>query len=137
MNYEATSSRKKILVVDDNEIILQAVCSRLEEAGLQVFIALDGDEAADIALREVLDLIVVDVTFAADAYGLAADGFQAMQRLANLELTHQVPFLAVSAGESERDRERAQTLGVAAFFRKPLGHPDLIKAIQETLPVPA
>jgi two-component system alkaline phosphatase synthesis response regulator PhoP len=133
MNYAAASDRKKILLVDDNEIILQAVAAKLERAGHQIFVALDGGEAADITLRENLDLIVVDANFAPDVYGLAWDGFQIIERLWDLNFTRNVPIVAISSLEDEQEREHALKCGVAAFFRKPFGHPDLVRVIQETL----
>jgi CheY-like chemotaxis protein len=133
MNCAGTSDRKKMLLVDDNEIILQAVAAKLARAGHQTFIALDGGDAADVALRENLDLIVVDANFAPDVYGRAWDGFQIIERLWELNIARNVPIIAISSLEDEQDRERAQKCGVTAFFRKPLGHPDLVKVIQETL----
>lgn len=133
MNEETASEQKKILLVDDNEIILQAVASELERAGYQTFIALDGGEAADVALRENLDLIVVDANFAPDIYGFAWDGFQIIERLWELAPYRSTPMIAISSQEDDPARERAQKFGVTAFFRKPLGHPDLLRLIQETL----
>ena len=133
MNSETASARKKIMVVDDNELVLQAVSSRLASAGYQPFTALDGGEAADVALRENLDLVLVDVNFAPDVYGVAWDGFQIMERLWELDFTRNVPIIAIASSADDQDRERGQKIGVAAFFHKPIGHADLLKTIRETL----
>jgi CheY-like chemotaxis protein len=133
MNDRTASCREKILVVDDNELILKCVSAKLERAGYQPFTALDGGEAVDLALRENLSLIVVDVNFAPDVDSQAWDGFQILERLSEVGLGRRVPMIAISNRLDEQNRERAQKCGVSAFFHKPLIHTDLIQVIRDTL----
>ena len=51
------ANAKKILIVDDNEIILKTISLRLREAGYAPLVARDGVEALAVARREPLDLI--------------------------------------------------------------------------------
>ncbi len=53
----ASTSQKKILVIDDNEIILKTTSMKLQSAGYQVFTALDGSEGVAAVRREKPDLV--------------------------------------------------------------------------------
>jgi len=64
MNAEsAPASQKKILVVDDNKVILKTISLKLQGAGFQIITALDGSEAVAAARKETPDLILLDINF--------------------------------------------------------------------------
>jgi two-component system cell cycle response regulator DivK len=129
----AAALPKKIMVVDDNEIILKTVSSKLRAAGFEPFPVLDGLEALTLARREALDLILLDINFPPDVYGEPWDGFRILNWLRRLDNARNVPVIIISGSEAVEDREQAEKNGVAAFFRKPIDHVDLLKVIQETL----
>ena len=134
MSAEATTiSPRKILVVDDNEIILRTVAAKLRQAGYQPFLALDGLEAVTVARETMLDVVLLDINFPPDVYGQAWDGFHIINWLRRLENTRQVPIIMISSTQNASDREQAKRCGVTAFFHKPIDHEDLLKVIQATL----
>lgn len=55
------SEKKKVLVVDDKEDIVETVSFCLEQEGFEVMTAFDGQQALEVARRERPDLIVLDV----------------------------------------------------------------------------
>ena len=57
---------KKILVVDDNEVILKTLSLKLGSAGYSVVTAIDGSAAVACARREKPDLILLDISFPPD-----------------------------------------------------------------------
>jgi CheY-like chemotaxis protein len=64
MNAEAApASQKKILVVDDNEVILKTISLKLQGAGFNIITALYGSEAVAAARKETPDLILLDINF--------------------------------------------------------------------------
>ena len=71
----------KILVVDDNEVIVKTICLKLKGAGYQVATAQDGAEAMSIVRMEKPDLILLDITFPPDVAGVPWDGFRIMEWL--------------------------------------------------------
>ena len=71
----APASPKKILVVDDNEIILKTISLKLQGAGYQVITALDGSEAVAAARKETPDLILLDISFPPDVERRAVGRF--------------------------------------------------------------
>ena len=54
-------SAKRILVADDEAHILQVVSLKLRKAGFEVLTAQDGEEALEVAIQELPDLIITDL----------------------------------------------------------------------------
>ena len=124
---------KKILVVDDNEIILKTISLKLQGAGYRVITALDGSEAVAAARKEQPDLILLDVSFPPDVGGVEWDGFRIMEWFHRLESVKKTPVIIITGGEDASNKERAVAGGAVAFFHKPIDHEDLLKVIRATL----
>ncbi|HUB87780.1 MAG TPA: response regulator [Verrucomicrobiae bacterium] len=136
MSGEPTPTRK-ILVVDDNEIILKTITLKLQGAGYQVITALDGSEAVAAARKERPDLVLLDITFPPDVDGVPWDGFRIMEWFHRLETSKKIPVIIITGGDDAKYRERAIASGAVAFFHKPIEHDDLLKVIRATLGAPA
>ncbi len=124
---------QKILVVDDNEIILKTISLKLQGAGYQVITALDGSEAVAAARKEKPDLILLDVSFPPDVGGVEWDGFRIMEWFHRMENVKKTPVIIITGGEDAQNKERAVSGGAVAFFHKPIDHDDLLKVIRATL----
>ena len=134
----AAERTPKILVVDDNEIILKTVSLKLQGAGFQVITALDGAEAVAAARKETPDLILLDISFPPDVAGVPWDGFRVMEWFHRLESARKIPVIIITGSEDPKFKERASSSGAVAFFHKPIDHDDLLKVIRATLgPMPA
>jgi CheY-like chemotaxis protein len=127
-----TQGSKKILVVDDNEIILKTISLKLQGAGYQVITALDGSEAVAAARKENPDLILLDISFPPDVGGVEWDGFRIMEWFHHLDTVKKVPVIIITGGEDSKSKERAVSSGAVAFFHKPIDHDDLLKVIRAT-----
>jgi CheY-like chemotaxis protein len=124
---------KKILVVDDNEIVIKTISLKLQGAGYQVLTAMDGSEAVSIVRRDVPDLILLDLTFPPDTEGVAWDGFRIMEWFHRLDAVKKIPIIVITGSEDPEARQRATSTGAVAFFQKPLEHDYLLKVIRATL----
>ena len=134
MNAESTPGKtKKILVVDDNEIILKTVSLKLQGAGYQAVTALDGSDAIAIARKESPDLVLLDISFPPDVGGVEWDGFRIMEWFHRLESSKKTPIIIITGGDDVKFKERAISGGAVAFFHKPIDHDDLLKVIRATL----
>jgi CheY-like chemotaxis protein len=134
MNAESTpASPKKILVVDDNEVILKTISLKLQGAGFKVFTALDGSEAVAAARKETPDLILLDISFPPDVGGVQWDGFRIMDWFHRLEQAKKIPIIIITSLEDIKSKERATSSGAVAFFHKPINHDNLLKVIRTTL----
>ena len=127
------TSPKKILVVDDNEVILKTITLKLQGAGFNVVTALDGSEAVAAARQEEPDLILLDINFPPDVDGVPWDGFRIMNWFQRLDPSKKVPIIIITGLEDMKSKEKATTSGAVAFFHKPINHDDLLKVVRATL----
>jgi CheY-like chemotaxis protein len=124
---------KKILVVDDNEVVIKTICLKLQGAGFRVVTAMDGTEAVAAARKEKPDLILLDLSFPADVVGVPWDGFRIMEWFARLDSAKKIPIVVITGNEDPKAKERATNAGAVAFFQKPIEHDGLLKIIRATL----
>ena len=129
----APTSQKKILVVDDNEIILKTTSMKLQSAGYQVFTALDGSEGVAAVRRVKPDLVLLDIAFPPDVSGMSWDGFRIMDWLHRVDETKKIPIIVISGVVEEKNKQRATAAGAVAFFPKPVNFDEMIKVIRATL----
>jgi len=129
----AAAQRHKILVVDDNEVVVKTLSLHLKSAGFDVITACDGSEAVSIVRKESPDLILLDITFPPDIQGVPWDGFRVMDWLHRVDESKRIPIIIITGGEDAGDKEKALGGGAVAFFKKPIDDKDLIKVIRSTL----
>jgi CheY-like chemotaxis protein len=124
---------KKILVVDDNEIIIKTITLKLQGAGYNVIAAMDGSEAVTLVRTENPDLILLDISFPPHIDGVPWDGFRIMEWFSRLSESKKIPIIVITGSEEPKTRERATAAGAVAFFQKPLEHDHLLKVVRSTL----
>ena len=125
-------NRKKILIVDDNEVILKALTLALKKHDFDVVTALDGSLAVGAVRREKPDAILLDISFPPAQFGSVEwDGFRIMQWLKRVEEAKNIPFVLITGGEAAKYKERALKEGAAAFFQKPISNEDLIATLKK------
>ncbi|HTY88797.1 MAG TPA: response regulator [Candidatus Acidoferrum sp.] len=129
----APSSPKKVLVVDDNEVVLKTISLKLQGSGFKVITALDGSEAVAAARKETPDLILLDINFPPDVDGVPWDGFRIMDWFHRLDPSKKIPIIIITGLEDMKNKERASTSGAVAFFHKPINHDDLLTVVRATL----
>lgn len=124
---------KKILVVDDNEIVIKTISLKLQGAGYQVLTAMDGSTAVSVARRDLPDLILLDLSFPPDTEGVPWDGFRIMEWFHRLDPVKKIPIIVITGSEDPTAKQRATSTGAVAFFQKPIEHDYLLKVIRATL----
>jgi CheY-like chemotaxis protein len=127
------ATAKKILVVDDNEIVIKTISLKLQGAGYQVLTAMDGAAAVAMARKEAPDLILLDLSFPPDVAGVPWDGFRIMEWFHRLDSAKKIPIIVITGSEDPKDKERATSTGAVAFFQKPIEHDYLLKVVRATL----
>jgi len=137
MNAEtAIPSGKKILVVDDDQIILKTLSIVLVSNGYQVFTATDGPGAATIVAQERPDLILLDLLFPPDAAnvgGALQNGFFVIEWLRRMGEAGDIPIIIISGDKSAKDKKNALATGAVGFFPKPIDRIALLATIRATL----
>jgi CheY-like chemotaxis protein len=133
MSTAPAAAPKKILVVDDNEIILKTTSMKLQSAGYHVLTALDGAEGVAMVRKEKPDLVLLDITFPPTVSGVSWDGFRIMEWLHRVDETKKIPIIVISGVVEEKNKHRAISSGAVAFFSKPVNFEDMLKVIRATL----
>ncbi len=129
-------SRKKILIVDDNRVIVTIIRAKLTAAGYEVITAEDGSAAVGAVRHERPDLILLDLSFPPDVAhggGLAWDGFLIMNWLRRLEEGKHVPIIVITGSDPAKCRDQTLAAGASGFFHKPINHDELLAAIGQIL----
>jgi CheY-like chemotaxis protein len=129
----AAAAPKKILVVDDNEVIVKTIAVKLKSAGYNVVSAMEGADAVSLVRKEKPDLILLDLGFPPDIAGVPWDGFRIMEWLHRVDESKKIPVIVITGGAGDKDKERALSSGAVAFLYKPLDHEELLKLVKATL----
>jgi DNA-binding response OmpR family regulator len=118
---------KKILIVDDDPDLRQALRLRLRANQYETINAGDGYSAIAQAYKEQPDLIILDL-------GLpAGDGFVVLDRLQKDDKLSAIPVVVLTARDPQSNEERVLQSGAAAFFQKPADNGELLEVIRTTL----
>lgn len=133
MSTTPVTPKKRILVIDDNEIILKTTSMKLQSAGYEVLTALDGSEGVSMVRTEQPDLVLLDITFPPDVGGVSWDGFRIMDWLNRVDVGKKIPIIVISGVLEDRNKQRAINCGAVAFFPKPVNFDEMLKMIRATL----
>jgi CheY-like chemotaxis protein len=132
-----TSGRaKKILIVDDDAVIIKTTSAKLRSHGYQVAGALDAAEAVSAIRDDRPDLILLDLSFPPDVAhggGVDWDGFKIMSWFQRMDLARNIPIIVITGGDPARYKARSLSTGAVAFFNKPIHHDELLTAIAQVL----
>jgi CheY-like chemotaxis protein len=125
----------KILVVDDNPVILRVLSLALKPRGYEVFTAVDGPEAFNIVTWQEPGLILLDIFFPPDAAQTCNswDAFRIMHWLQRMGGPHasNIPVIVMSGADPAEYRDRCLAAGAVNYIQKPIKIPELLEAIQK------
>lgn len=127
------SPSKKILVVDDNPVVLKAIEKILAD-DYQIFTATDGAEAVTAVRQHNPDLILLDLNFLPDPMsGPFSDGFDVFRWIRQQLNISTIPVIIVSDMDPEKYKDRFEEGEISGYFRKPLNKKEIIAAIEKSL----
>jgi CheY-like chemotaxis protein len=118
---------KKILVADDDPIIIKLLQVNLEMEGYEVVCARDGQDAVDKAQAELPDLIILDIMMP------RLDGWSARAALLEIPALRDTPVIFLSARAQQADLRKGYEAGVAEYVTKPFDPMDLLTMIEGIL----
>ena len=123
--------KKRILLVDDEEVIIKTVGTRLEMEGYEVLVAVDGDEALEKANAERPDLIILDLMLP------KKNGHQVCALLKRESSARKIPVVICTARASQKDEQASYECGADAYIRKPFQTRELLDTIRRLIARPA
>ncbi len=122
--------RKKVLVVEDNEMNMELVRDLIQVTGIEVIEATEAKEGIELARSEKPDLILMDV-------GLPGlDGREATRILKRDPETASIPVIGLTSHAMYGDRERGLEVGMVAYVSKPINTRELVKMIKYHVGMP-
>jgi two-component system copper resistance phosphate regulon response regulator CusR len=115
----------KILIVEDERKAASFLAKGLEEAGYQMFVAIDGESASEILRDHSFDLLIVDVMLP------KKDGWTFVQELRANRV--QTPVIFLTARDSVGDRVKGLELGADDYMVKPFAFAELLARVRSLL----
>jgi len=103
---------KKILVVDDESLLVTALTLKLEASGYQVDSARNGNEALNLLKTDHYDLIVLDL------YMPILDGISTLQEIRNQKIHPDTPIIVLTNLQEDEKISQALSLGVTSYLTK-------------------
>ena len=119
-----SNSNINILVVDDDHEIAQAIEIYLKNEGYNVFKAYDGLEAINVASKEDLQLIIMDIMMP------KLDGMQATMRIMEEK---NIPIIMLSAKSEDYDKITGLNVGADDYITKPFNPLELIARVKSQI----
>ena len=119
--------KEKILLVEDNPDILEALVVIFRLKGFGVSTLTRGDQVMDAVLSSKPDLIVLDVIIP------APDGLTLCSLLKNREATRRIPVILLSARCQKDDIEQGALAGADRYITKPFQNGELLATVNKLL----
>jgi putative two-component system response regulator len=117
----------KILVIDDDRLLLEIVGDMIRRAGFQAEVVADPKEGIQRAQEGDISLILLDVVMP------ELTGFQVLKALRSVDVTAPIPVIMLTSKDEVDSFEEAHDLGVQDYINKPFEEPFLIKRIYRVL----
>lgn len=121
-----------ILYIEDNPDNMRLVQRALESRGYRLFQAKNGLDGIQVAEREEIDLILLDINLP------DIDGYEVARRLraSHKRALSSIPIIAVTANALKGDAERALNAGCDVYMSKPINIRELWARVEAFVPTP-
>ena len=121
-----------ILYIEDNPDNMRLVQRALESRGYHLFQAKNGLDGVQVAEKEEIDLILLDINLP------DIDGYEVARRLraSHKRLLSSIPIIAVTANALKGDAERALEAGCDVYMSKPINIRELWARVEAFVPTP-
>ncbi len=127
MDAESDRIPRRVLVVDDSDVIRELISVNLALEGFEVTTAVDGQDALDKIHDVRPDLMTIDVRMP------RLDGIDTVKRLREDERTADLKIVMVSACAQQDDLERGRQAGVNAYLTKPFDPDALVRTVRDLI----
>lgn len=117
----------KILIADDDGVMLATLATMLGEAGYSVITADNGLEAVDLAKKELPSLILLDIHMP------ELDGLRACKVLKDDVMTKSIPVVMLTVDGRINEIRRAIDYGARTYITKPSSKDEILKVVKSIL----
>ncbi len=113
-----SDNRRRVVLIEDDNDIAEAISYQLEKVGLQVKVARTGEEGLE-AVRRGVDLVLLDLNLP------GMDGLEVCRMIRRQQTTAHVPIIILSARADEVDRVLGLEMGADDYMVKPFSLKEL------------
>ena len=113
----------KVLVIDDEKLLVKSTCMVLTHYGYDVKGALNGEEGLIAAQEFAPDVILLDIMMP------GMDGWQVLETLKQNTVTERIPVVIFTAREYSNGKALAARKGAADFIAKPFEADELVEIL--------
>ena len=117
------ANSKKIVIVEDDAILLKALNLELLSNGFEVLSAINGESGLVLIKKEKPDMILLDLIMP------KMGGFEVLEVLKNDKQLSKIPVIVLSNLSQKADIEKAKNLGAVDFYEKAIT--DLNKLVEK------
>lgn len=107
-----TSKKIKILLVEDDPFLLNMYATKFEIEDFQVVVAEDGDKGYKTAVKELPDIILLDVMLP------KMNGFEVLEKIKSEQATKDIPVILLTNLSQKNEIDRAMNLGAVDYLIK-------------------
>ena len=118
---------KRILVVEDTEDNRQIMRDLFTSVGYEIIEAVDGSAGVETAIREIPDLILMDIQLP------VFDGYEATRRIKAHAGTRHIPIIAVTSYALSGDEDKAKAAGCDDYLAKPFSPRQLLAMVRNRI----
>ena len=128
MNADNNSGKKKILIIDDDEIHLSMIGFIMAAHGYEVLTAASGKDAVGLLSKGIApDLILLDIIMP------DMDGWETYKNLRAIEHINSVPIAFFTSSNEPEQKERAFAMGAADYIIKPFKKDELLLRVEKLI----
>jgi CheY-like chemotaxis protein len=127
LNPQPESRERRILIAEDSPDSAVPISLHLQQAGFQVVMAKDGEEAIQVAIMSRPDLILMDLAMP------VLDGLAAARKIRELAPNPYIPMVAITAFSTSGFLQAAHDVGFDGYLTKPVDFARLDELIKTLL----
>ncbi|HRQ66034.1 MAG TPA: response regulator [Xanthomonadaceae bacterium] len=115
----------RVLIIDDSATIVAVLSKLMRQNGYEPVGAGDAEQGLEIAMRDVPDLIFLDIVLP------GMNGFAALRALRREPITRDIPIIMISGNAQATEQFYAQRIGADDFMKKPFGRAEVFSRIEQ------
>src|SRR4030043_63890 len=116
--------KKKVLIVDDEEVIRKILKIHLDKLGYEVKEAADGEQAIEELGKDDFDLLICDILMP------KKDGWEVVKEVKSNSKTRHLPVIVLTAKNEDSDMFKGYDMGVNYYMTKPFTKAQLLYGLK-------
>lgn len=130
-NYRQSLAGTRVMVVEDNKVNQQVASELLTQAGIEVVLADNGQQALDKLAQNPVDCILMDVQMP------VMDGYTATRHIRANPQWDSIPVVAMTANVMSEDKQACEEAGMTSHVAKPITPAELFQTLIDLIGKPA